>query len=165
MENSLIAGWSDFMVATAGATAALVGLVFVAISINLARIIESPGVSGRAAETIILLTGVLVASLATLIPHLTEKELGSILLFISIPTWLFPNLIQILSVKRRTHFRSSYAVARAVLHQAAAMPGVLAGLSFLGMLHGGLVWFGAGAIISILVAMLNAWVLLIEILR
>jgi hypothetical protein len=165
MENSIVAGWSNFMVATVGATAALAGLVFVAISINLARIIERPGVSGRAAETIILLAGALAGSLAALIPHLKEKELGSILLFISVPTWILPNFILILSVKRRTHFRSSHAIARAILHQAATLPAVLTGLSFLGVLQGGLIWFGVGAIISILVAMFNAWVLLIEILR
>ncbi len=165
MENSIIAGWSDFLVATAGATAALAGLVFVAISINLARIIERPGITGRAAETLILLSGILAASLAALMPHLTVKELGGILLCISVPTWMLPNLIVILSVKRKTHYHLLDALLRALLHQAAALPGVLTSLSLLGLLHGGLIWFGAGAILSILVAMFNAWVLLIEILR
>jgi hypothetical protein len=165
MENSIIMGWSDFLVATAGATGALAGLVFVAISINLARIIERPGITGRAAETLILLSGTLAGSLAVLMPHLTEKELGYILLCISVPTWMLPNVIVALAVKRKTHYHPLDALLRAFLHQAAALPGVLTGLSFLGMLPGGLIWFGGGAILSILVAMFNAWVLLIEILR
>ena len=165
MDNPIIAGWHDFMVATAGATGALAGLVFVAISINLARIIELPGVSGRAAETLILLSGTLAGSLAALIPHMTERELGCVLLCISTPTWMVPTLIQIQSIKRRTYYRATHAFLRAVLHQVAALPGVMTGLSFLGLLHGGLVYFGVGAILSILVAMFNAWVLLIEILR
>jgi hypothetical protein len=165
MENSVIAGWSDFLVAAAGATGALAGLVFVAISINLARIIERPGVAGRAAETLILLSGTLAGSLAALMPHLTEKELGCVLLSISGPTWLLPNLIVLLSVKRKTHYHPIDSALRAFLLQVAALPAVLTGLSFLGVLPGGLTWFGVGAILSILVAMFNAWVLLIEILR
>ena len=165
MENSIIVGWPDFLVATAGATGALAGLVFVAISINLARIIELPGVSGRAAETLILLSGTLAGSLAALIPHMTEKELGCVLLCISIPTWMLPNFVQLRSIKRRTYYRSTHAIVRFILHQVAAFPGVLTGLSFLGLMPGGLVWFGVGAILSILVAMFNAWILLIEILR
>jgi len=49
------AGWTDFLVAAAGATGALVGLVFVGLSINLTRILALPGVSGRAAETVLLI--------------------------------------------------------------------------------------------------------------
>jgi hypothetical protein len=37
-----IAGWENFLIAEVGASAALLGLVFVAISINLARIISLP---------------------------------------------------------------------------------------------------------------------------
>jgi modulator of FtsH protease len=165
VENSINAGWPDFFVAAAGATGALAGLVFVAISINLARIIELPGVSGRAAETLILLSGTLAGSLAALIPHLSEKELGCVLLSILAPTWMLPNLVQLRSIKRRTYYRSTHAIVRAILHQIAAFPGVLTGLSLLGVLPGGLTWFGVGAILSILVAMFNAWILLIEILR
>jgi hypothetical protein len=73
-------GWSDFFVAAAGAAGALVGLSFVAISINLARIIELPGVAGRAAETIVLLSGTLAGSLVALMPHLTSRQLGEALL-------------------------------------------------------------------------------------
>ena len=48
-------GWSDFFVAQVGATAALAGLVVVAISINLQRILSFPQLPGRAAEMLILL--------------------------------------------------------------------------------------------------------------
>src|ERR1700677_5043369 len=104
MENSIIVGWPDFLVATAGATGALAGLVFVAISINLARIIELPGVSGRAAETIVLLSGTLAGSLVALMPHLTSRQLGEALLTTSTLTWIIPVIIQIRSVLTKTYY-------------------------------------------------------------
>jgi modulator of FtsH protease len=45
--------WSDFFVAEVGAAAALSGLVVVAISINLKRILTVPVLPGRAAETLL----------------------------------------------------------------------------------------------------------------
>ena len=46
MAAPIAADWSNFLVAEAGASAALAGLLFVAVSINIAKIIEYPGVSG-----------------------------------------------------------------------------------------------------------------------
>lgn len=53
--------WSDLFVATAGATAALSGLVFVAVSINIGRILENEGVPDFALVTLLLLVGSLIA--------------------------------------------------------------------------------------------------------
>jgi hypothetical protein len=82
------AGWSDFLVAEAGASAALTGLIFVAVSINLSKILEYPGVSTRAAETLTLLLGVLTASSVALAPNQTDRMLGIELLTIGLVLWL-----------------------------------------------------------------------------
>ena len=95
MDNSVVAGWTDFFVAAAAAVGALAGLVFVALSINLARIIELPGISGRAAETVTLLSAALIASLVVLVPDLSVRRLGVLLLIIWIPAWMVPTIHQV----------------------------------------------------------------------
>jgi len=165
MESSVIAGWSDFFVAAAGAAAALAGLAFVSISINLARIIELPGVAGRAGEAIILLSGTLAGCLVALIPHQTREQLGVGLLLAALPTWAVPTGIQIGSIASRTYYRALHALIRGVLLQVATLPAIWAALALLGVLPGGITVYAIAAILSMLVAMYTAWVLLIEILR
>jgi hypothetical protein len=53
------AAWASFFVAEVGAAAALNGLVIVAISINIQRILSFPQLPGRAAEMLIMLVGAL----------------------------------------------------------------------------------------------------------
>ena len=80
-------GWSDFLVASSGATGALTGLVFVAISINLEKILDNPGLPARAGQTIIVLANALVASLVALAAHPSPTQLGAALLLIGLAGW------------------------------------------------------------------------------
>jgi hypothetical protein len=62
----MIDGWTDFFEAQVAAAAALTGLVFVALSINLERIVGYPGLVGRAAEALMLLVQPVFIGLAVL---------------------------------------------------------------------------------------------------
>jgi len=68
--------WADFFAAELGAAAALTGLVIVGISINVTRILQDKGLPGRAIETLVLPTGILVASTYALVPHQPDGLLG-----------------------------------------------------------------------------------------
>src|SRR6202046_3522250 len=78
--------WHDFFIAAAGATAALSGLIFVAVSINLRDIlaeekkIGSPYLTGRALESLVALLGVLAISLVGLDPSIGRVAFAAVLL-------------------------------------------------------------------------------------
>jgi hypothetical protein len=72
-------GWHDFFLAAAGATAALLGLLFVGVSINLAAIAadERVDLRARAAQAFANLMFVLVIALLMLIPDVDSRSLAA----------------------------------------------------------------------------------------
>jgi hypothetical protein len=72
MENApvqLAEAWKDFFITAAGTSAALVGLVIVAISVNVERILKEPHLPSRGGATVAALVLILVSSMAELIPQ------------------------------------------------------------------------------------------------
>jgi hypothetical protein len=71
--------WHDFFLAATGASAALLGLLFVGVSINLSAIAadERVDLRARAAQAFTNLVFVLVIGLLLLIPHLDPTTLAS----------------------------------------------------------------------------------------
>jgi drug/metabolite transporter (DMT)-like permease len=86
--------WTEFFTASAGASAALAGLVFVAVSTNVERILQFKGPPERALATVLLLLlCVVLISLIALIPGqgrtaLAAELLGTGLLFAGLIRWL-----------------------------------------------------------------------------
>jgi len=155
--------WSDFLVAAAGASAALAGLVFVGISINLTRIIAIPGLPARAGQTIVVLANALAVSLVVLGPTDSRVGLGLVILVVALAGWLGIVLIQARTGEDATvkaHRRNAI-----LLVQIATLPFIVCGVSVMAEAGGGLYWMQAGVILSLLVGLANGWVLLVEILR
>jgi hypothetical protein len=48
-----MSGWENFFIAEVGASAALTGLIFVGVSINLARILSFPKLPNRALQPLL----------------------------------------------------------------------------------------------------------------
>ena len=162
--------WHDFFLAQAGAAGVLAGLVFVGASINLEKIVSQPGsgLPGRVAEALILLVAVLTASVLLLVPGQGPAMVGAELLVVGLATWGWVVVIQLLRLRSwqamRPDLRQAF-VLRVALGQIATLPVVVAGIAVLAGGLGGLYWLVAGMVFSILVALFEAWVLLIEINR
>jgi modulator of FtsH protease len=155
--------WTDLFVAAAGASAALTGLVFVAVSINIQEILRLPGVPDRALATLMLLLGAVVISLLPLIPDQSGTALGLELVLVGLA------FIAVICVTGARSFRLSYnravRVELVVLAGLGTVPYLVGGAMLLAGGDGGLYWVIAGVIGAIVGAVLNAWVLLVEILR
>ena len=159
------AEWESFFLAEAGASAALAGLLFVALSINLERILKGAGLPGRAAEAIVLLLTVLVVSTLALVPGQSLRALGAELLGSGLAAWLILVVIHVRAVRGWVAPSRSFLVRRIVLAQVAVLPLLVGGVSLLIGAGGGLYWLVPGVLLCLLVAVLDAWVLLVEILR
>lgn len=159
-------GWQNLFLAEAGASAALAGLLFVAISINLDRILALRGLPGRAAEAIILLVAVLVSSTFGLVPGQPRQVLGAELLGVGVVLMsiLLPIDVRTLRHPGEGQTRSVRAIS-VTATQASTLPFVVAGASLLLGGGGGLYWLVPALILALLNAVVSAWVLLIEILR
>lgn len=163
MAAYVVDGWSAFFAAQAGAAAALAGLLFVGLSLNLDRILHGQWLPGRAAETLALLLLVLIVSSVALVPEQPSRLLGGELLLVSGGTWTFTVLGQVRQRVRGDTQR--HQLVRIGLCQAATLPFVIAGISLLAQTGGGLYWTVLGVVGTYLAGVLNAWVLLVEIQR
>ena len=147
------------------ASSALAGLIFVALSINLDRILTLPGISDVALEGVIALTVVLIASIVVLAPGQPAGTLSAGLILIGLV-----ELVVIAWLLRRTLAvaESQFRMKRIQMALVSGLPGVLFAVSGAALAAGnawGLYWLVPASIAGIVAGVVNAWVLLIEIKR
>ena len=161
----MITDWNPLFTAQTGAFAALTGLVFVALSINLKQILSSPGLPGRAGEAVIVLVEPVLIGLLGLLPHQSVRTLGAELLVIAIVGWATITAI-LVSGRHALRQRPGFEMAsRIALVQIATLSIIVAAALLLTGNASGLYWQMAGTGFCLVAGMTDAWVLLIEILR
>jgi hypothetical protein len=163
MASYATAEWHDFFVAAVGASAALLGLLFVTISINLEHILKYPHLPGRAAGTLGTLLCALVVCSFGLAPGQGDRALGlEILLSGAVVA------VQALWVsigRRAPGDPLSWTLGGMPLLLLPALAYVGGGWSVMAGTGGGFYWILAATLLAFVASSINAWVLLVEILR
>ena len=157
------AAWHDFFMAAVGASAALLGLLFVSLSINIQTILKYPYLPGRAAATLGILLVVLVVCFFGLAPSRRHDglrmghrrrviALGGQTVWTSIRRW-------------RSGDRLTWTLGSLAQLLVPVLAILIGGVSVLARGGGGIYWILVGTALVFVSASVNAWVLLVEILR
>jgi hypothetical protein len=163
MTTDIMQGWSNFFVAELGAAAALTGLLFVAVSINLARILQFSHLPARAAEALLGLLSVLVVTTFTLIPRQSSIAYGIEIGATGLLIWTAHTLALIRSRKIDRQYVGF--LPRLLVNQIPPLPFVISGGMLIAGRSNGVYWIVPGILLSFGAGIFGAWVLLVEIKR
>lgn len=157
--------WNSLFAATAGASATLTGLLFVGVSINLTKILSTSILPKRALISIILLLTILIFSVLMLIPRQSFTELGIRILVLGCAAWL---VILIADLTNTTGLSKEYRkhyIINVILDQIAIIAYLISGIIILTTGEKGLYYIVTAIVFSFIKAVIDAWVLLVEINR
>jgi hypothetical protein len=165
MSGYLPALWSEFSVAVVGASAALAGLLVVAVSINIEQILAVRALAGRALSTMLLFVVPLVVGILVLVPGQAPTALGLELIVTGVVAG--GGLLWINRPANRGELepRSSWLLIRLVPSVTITVFLVLAGASLIARAGGGLYWIAPAIVEAFVGGLMTVWVLLVEIRR
>jgi len=163
------AEWHGFFAPQVGATAALTGLLFVALSVNIARIMQFPWLPSRAGLTIVVLVAALLESSLTLFPPTLARFGLDATMLVAIVA--YASALSLWGLKRKvpSEWRTHPDYGRAHLLNLAAIqfatiPAIV-GVALLLAGGNGYAWVAMGVLFSLVYGILSSWILLVEILR
>jgi hypothetical protein len=136
----------------------------VAVSINLAQILADRRLPTRAAETLSLLLGLLLVSVFMLVPGQARAVLGSEIGGLGL-VMAVALVSARLRVPREEDEPLTWSVVPLVVILGGTIPMIVAGISVLAGAGGGLYWLVPELILGFSGAIVNAWILLVEIQR
>jgi modulator of FtsH protease len=154
--------WDSFGVVVGAASGALIGLLFVAISVNTSRIATHPALHLVASRTLVLFAIPLVAAILVVTPRQADWALGTELIVLGI----IAGATLILLGRGRTDIdaspesrlartldRTSPNLGTSLLTEIAGVTLIIGG--------GGLYWLVPALILALVGGALNAWLLLV----
>lgn len=151
--------------AQVGAAASLAGLLFVGVSLNMSKILALRGLPERALGALVLLVTILIIASLELVPAQPEGVMGIEIVLIGLVAWAAATSTDIKSMRateekyRRLYFNN------AVLDQAAVVPYLIAGILIVAGHADGVYFLVPAMLFSFVKAIMEAWVLLVEINR
>ncbi|HUA43129.1 MAG TPA: hypothetical protein VMA32_16265 [Streptosporangiaceae bacterium] len=161
----LASDWAGFGAAVATAAAALAGLLFVAISINLQKILDYPSLPTRAAQTLIYFVTPLIAALLIITPGQGRIALAVELIATALTIGGAQLYLDVRTERgaEDTLYRRLIAVLIPVPLSCGSL--LIAGATLAAQAGGGLYWLVPSVLSAIIFGLTNVWVLLVEIQR
>jgi modulator of FtsH protease len=159
--------WSNFYIASAGAAAALAGLVIVAISVNINHILEYAHLPVRAAAAISSLILILISSLTGLFYDMTTHNFGLIVILATLLAYIFglKVLVNILSKNSKRGISIKERLLQIAITQLGLLMFLVSGILLTIKVSTGFTLLAYSILIVFISSVFNAWVLLVEILR
>ena len=162
------ARWTDYGAAAVGAGATLSGLVFVAVSINLSRILAHPSLPARAWQTLGLLMTPLIVGFFLLITGQSRAVLAWELIVSAVLLGAGRVAIHSRSVRSEKDTPLPL-VGRLAGLVSALLPALVsyaclavAGATLLAQGGGGLYWLVPSVLLAFFFGLINAWTLLVD---
>ena len=162
-------GWGELFLCAGGATAALSGLIFVGLSVNVHAVLELDKregrnfLTGRAIEALAALLIVLMISVVALTPGINRGVLAAAILLAAVGSAVSP--ARVLQVSRGGGPFVTATRLRLITAAALTVTLLAGGVTLAAGHGGGLYWLPAAIVAAVTVAAVNAWVLLVEVLR
>ena len=158
--------WSNFYIASAGAAAALAGLVIVSVSVNISHILKYNHLPMRAAAAISSLVLILVSSLVGLFYGITTRNFGLIVILATLLTCIF-GLKVLANILSKNYYKIGLKekIFQITITQLGLLMFLVSGILLTTNVSTGFTLLAFSTLIVFISSMINAWVLLVEILR
>jgi hypothetical protein len=162
-------GWNELFVIAGGAAAALSGRIFVGLSVNIRSILDlekkggAPLLTGRGLEALVDLLNVLVICIVAATPNINRGVLAAFILVVAAESAISP-VRAALATRSRSEIRKT-VLQRLLTPVALTLIYVVTGITLAVQHGGGLLWLPAAFVLSVFIAALNAWILLVEVMR
>lgn len=157
----MVQDWADFAIITGGASGALTGLLFVAVSLNRERIAGHPALRGQAGQTLVLFMLPLLLSLLLVLPRASATVLGAGLVALAVVAGAA--LVLIGHGKKPAGPTSEERLAR-LLDKVSPNLVVVLFILVAGCLQlvgdDGLYWVAASSVLALVGGVVNAWLFL-----
>jgi hypothetical protein len=153
--------WSNFAIVIGGASGALTGLLFVAVSLSRERIAGHPALRGQAGQTLVLFMLPLLLSLLLVLPGASATALGGGLVALALVVGAI--LVLVGRVEKPTDPGSEERLAQ-LLDKVSPNLVVVVFILVAGCLQlvgdDGLYWVAVSGVLSLVSGVVNAWLFL-----
>lgn len=155
----------DALIAIAGAAATLAGLILAAMTVSISAILKISTMPSRAGSSIGSLVGILVVSIAALIPNQGLVALGVEVLVVATVCLGLQVQTSMRQFQQRPRQLFQHLITKLLLSAIQSFPLVVSGILLVCHTSGGLDWLVIASVLTFAAAIVNAWVMLVEIRR